>query len=124
MSPRNTRQKAAIRDAFELANRPLSTGEVLALAQGKIGGIGLSTVYRNIRWLLQEGWLNTVDLPGELRRYEVAGKHHHHHFRCESCGQVLELHGCLPALDKLAGPGFKVNRHELVLYGLCPGCRQ
>ncbi|MCC7157540.1 MAG: transcriptional repressor [Bryobacterales bacterium] len=124
MSLRNTRQKAAIRDAFELANRPLSTGEVLAFAQDRIRGIGLSTVYRNIRWLLDDGWLNVVELPGELRRYEIAGKNHHHHFRCESCGRVLELRGCVPALDKLAGPGFMVRRHELVLYGLCPSCRK
>ena len=124
MSIRNTRQKTAIREAFEVANRPLSTEEVLALAQNRIDGIGLSTVYRNIKWLLEDGWLNVVELPGELRRFEVAGKHHHHHFRCESCGRVLELHGCLPALDNLAGPGYVVRRHELVLYGLCPNCRK
>lgn len=122
MITRNTRQKTAIRDAFEEAGRPLSTGEVLDLAQSKVDGLGIATVYRNVKSLVDEGWLATVELPGETPRYEVAGKDHHHHFQCESCGRVFELHGCLPGLDKLAETGFSVKRHELVLYGSCPEC--
>jgi Fur family ferric uptake transcriptional regulator len=122
MITRNTRQKTAIRDAFEAAGRPLSTGEVLDLAQSKVEGLGIATVYRNVKSLVDEGWLATVELPGETPRYEVAGKDHHHHFQCESCGRVFELHGCLPGLDRLAETGFSVKRHELVLYGSCPEC--
>jgi Fur family transcriptional regulator, ferric uptake regulator len=122
MITRNTRQKSAIRDAFEEAGRPLSTGEVLDLAQTKVGGLGIATVYRNVKSLVDEGWLATVELPGEPPRYEISGKDHHHHFQCESCGRVFELHGCLPGLEKLAASGFTVKRHELVLYGGCPDC--
>jgi Fur family ferric uptake transcriptional regulator len=122
MITRNTRQKTAIRDAFEVAGRPLSTGEVLDLAQSKVEGLGIATVYRNVKSLVDEGWLATVELPGEPPRYEISGKDHHHHFQCETCGRVFELHGCLPGLDKLAATGFSVKRHELVLYGNCPEC--
>ncbi|MBA3976383.1 MAG: transcriptional repressor [Candidatus Solibacter sp.] len=119
---RNTRQKVAIREAFEEAGRPLSTGEVLDLAQSKVEKLGIATVYRNVKSLVDEGWLATVELPGETSRYEIAGKDHHHHFQCESCSRVFELHGCLPGLDRLAETGYSVRRHELVLYGSCPEC--
>lgn len=122
MLTRNTRQKAAIRDAFEQAGRPLSTNEVLDLAQSKVGGLGIATVYRNVKSLVDEGWLSTVELPGETPRYEVSGKDHHHHFQCERCGRVFEIHGCLPGWDRLAAAGYSVDRHELVLYGSCPEC--
>lgn len=122
MVTRNTRQKAAIREAFERSGRPLSTDEVLAIAQTQVDGLGIATVYRNIKALVDESWLMAVELPGEPPRYEVAGKDHHHHFRCDRCCRVFELHGCVPAIEALAAPGFTVRTHELVLYGICADC--
>ncbi|HYZ83719.1 MAG TPA: transcriptional repressor [Bryobacteraceae bacterium] len=122
VTPRNTRQKAAIRDAFEGAGRPLSTGEALAIAQKSVEGLGIATVYRTVKSLIEEGWLATVELPGETLRYEVAGKAHHHHFQCDLCDRVFELNGCVPEIERLAGPGFAVRTHEVVLYGFCAEC--
>lgn len=119
---RNTRQKSAIREVFELAGRPLGPQEVLELATPKIRGLGIATVYRNIKSLLEEGWLATVDLPGAPSRYEVAGKDHHHHFHCNDCGKVFELTGCpMPPKPHLPA-GFTATSHEFVLYGLCDRC--
>lgn len=120
---RKTRQRAAIREAFESSGRPLSPEEVLAYAQRSAGGLGIATVYRNIRTLLDEGWLATVDLPGESSRYELAGKGHHHHFHCRTCGRVFELEGCAATFRGMVPPGFRVTGHEVVLYGDCGECR-
>lgn len=120
---RNTRQKSSIRRVFESIDRPLSPQEVLALAQREVKGLGIATVYRNLKALQEEGTLNSVNLPGGAVLFETAGKAHHHHFQCDYCHRVFELHGCLPAIDKLAQPKFKVLRHELTLYGLCSDCR-
>lgn len=120
---RNTRQRSAIRDAFERAGRPLSPQQVLEAAQAGVEGLGIATVYRNIKGLLEEGWLAAVDLPGNATVYERSGKAHHHHFHCERCGRVFDLKGCLPNINRLAGRRFSVARHELVLYGTCAGCR-
>ena len=56
---RQTRQRAALRKAFETAARPLTPQEALAFARQTAGHMGLATVYRNIRALLDEGWLAT-----------------------------------------------------------------
>lgn len=119
---RNTRQLDAIRAAFDRARRPLSPLEALDLAQRDVDGLGIATVYRAIRTLVDEAWLTAVDLPGGAVLYERSGKAHHHHFQCESCGRVYELDGCLPAIHNLAAPGFTVHRHELTLYGNCASC--
>jgi Fur family ferric uptake transcriptional regulator len=123
-SQRNTRQKAAIRKAFEAAGRPLSPQQALNIAQSEVDGLGIATVYRNIKALLEEGWLAPVDLPGEPTAYEQAGKAHHHHFLCDSCTRIFELSGCVPNVDRLARSGFSVRRHEVVLYGLCADCKR
>lgn len=117
-----TRQQAAIRAAFERADRPLGPQEVVALAQADVPRLGLATVYRTIRGLVEEGWLAPVALPGEPTRYERAGKHHHHHFQCRACGKAFELEECVVDLDFRLPRGFVLDDHELVLYGRCDGC--
>lgn len=119
---RQTRQRRAIRRAFETANRPLAPGEVLEVAQADVPGLGIATVYRAIRNLLENGWLTPVELPGEQPRYEQAHLDHHHHFRCNACNRVFEVHGCPEDLTGLAPAGFEVDAHEVVLYGRCERC--
>jgi Fur family transcriptional regulator, ferric uptake regulator len=121
---RNTRQKAAIREVFIAEGRPLGPQEVLEQASGQIEGLGIATVYRNIKSLLEEGWLNEVELPGEPSRYEIAGKGHHHHFHCLECKRVFDVPGCPIQVKPTLPAGFVTTRHEVVLYGKCMGCSQ
>jgi Fur family ferric uptake transcriptional regulator len=116
---RQTRQRQAIRRAFEDAQRPLGASEVLEAAGSHTPGLGIATVYRALKGLVEEGWLTPVELPGEAPRYEPAGKKHHDHFRCRRCDRVFEI-ACAVRLPKLRG--FVVEDHEVVLTGLCAQC--
>jgi Fur family ferric uptake transcriptional regulator len=119
---RATRQRAAIRSAFDRAARPLLASELLELAQREVPGLVLATVYRNLKAMTAEGELRTVQLPGENPRYELAGHAHHHHFQCTRCQRVFDVHACPGDLARLAPPGFVVEDHELTLYGRCQRC--
>ena len=120
---RNTRQRMAIREAFERAGRPLSLQQVLEAGRTGVEGLGIATVYRNIKGLVEEGWLAAIDLPGAPTVYERSEKVHHHHFHCDRCSRVFELAGCVPRIKRLAGRRFSVTRRELVLYEICADCR-
>lgn len=122
MSQRNTQQRRSIRRALESADRPLSPQEILEAARPFTPGIGIATVYRNVKSLLDEGWLLAVDLPGAPSRYEVAGKHHHHHFHCRQCDRVYEVEDCPDDFHQLTPPGFELETHEIILYGTCSSC--
>lgn len=121
---RDTRQRRAIRSVFAQADGPLGPQEVLDRAQADVPGIGLATVYRTIKLMLDDQELSQVDLPGEASRYEPADrqKSHHHFFKCEACGKVYEVAGCVSNPGALAPEGFTVSRHEIVLYGRCAQC--
>ncbi|RDI96715.1 transcriptional repressor [Meiothermus sp. QL-1] len=119
---RSTRQRQAIREVLSELNRPLSPAEVLEAARRKVPGLGIATVYRTLKGLLAEGSAVMVELPGEPPRYELAGKKHHHHFRCTRCGKVFELEGCPGDLSDMVPAGFRAERHEIVLYGACTEC--
>jgi len=120
---RNTAQRAALRRAFERAARPLSPQEALSEARNEVPGLGIATVYRNIRYLADEGFLAEVPLPGAPNRWEVAGKHHHHHFRCRICDRVFEVDACPPDLRPPVPPGFRLEAHDITLVGRCDRCR-
>lgn len=119
---RNTRQRSAIRDAIAHAERPLLPQEVLAAAQEQAPGLGIATVYRNLKALVDEGELKPVNLPGENPRFELAGHRHHHHFQCTRCQRVFDVHACPGDLSRLAPQGFTVEDHDLTLYGRCKDC--
>ena len=122
IASRNTRQKDAIRAAFVDTDRPLSPEEVLSYAQRAVADIGIATVYRNLKTMMDDGWLVPVQLPGESPRYELSGKEHHHHFLCNDCRKVYELNGCEPAINPKLPRGFRVVSHDLLLHGICAAC--
>lgn len=121
---RSTRQRDAIRSAIDAAGRPLTPQEVLKGAQKIVAALGLATVYRNLKSLVEEGSIQVVTLPGESQRYESSGHDHHHHFQCTDCHRVFDVHRCPGNLKDLAPRGFAVERHELTLYGRCVECRR
>lgn len=119
---RKTQQRDAIREAFEVAGRPLSPQETLDAARLQVPALGVATVYRNIKSLLKEGWLQEVELPGQPSRYERADKAHHHHFHCHRCDRVYEVDDCPGDIRKLVPEGFQLETHEIILYGTCQEC--
>lgn len=121
-SIRSTRQKSAIRSAFERTKRPLSPAEVLTLAAREASGLGIATVYRNIKTLVTDGWLTPVDLPGEAPRYEITTRTRHNHFYCKSCGKVFDVGLCDVNTKKVLPRGFKLAGHQTLLYGSCSEC--
>ena len=119
---RNTRQRHVIRRVFEGADRPLSTEEVFDGAQRDGVSVSLSTVYRFIRSMVEDGSLSVVELPGTVALYEVAGKAHHHHFSCVRCHRVYELEGCVNVQDLKLPQDFRALSHELTISGVCSSC--
>jgi Fur family transcriptional regulator, ferric uptake regulator len=122
---RKTSQRLALLQAFEQAGRPLSPQEALAQATPHADGLGIATVYRNLKALADKGVLKPVHVPGESTvRYELHGKGHHHHFHCRVCHGVFEVDGCPGNMEPLVPRGFVLEEHVVVLYGLCARCKK
>lgn len=119
---RDTRQRRAMRRVFMSAGRPLTPEEILEQGQQIVPSLGLATVYRYVKTLTVNAWLAEVELPGGGVRYELAERPHHHHFLCRSCDQAFDVHRCPDEIEELAPDGFRVDDHELILYGSCAAC--
>lgn len=119
---RATRQRSAIRAVIDRSARPLLPAEILEDAQREVEAMGIATVYRNLKLLADAQEIRIVELPGEAPRYESARHAHHHHFQCRQCSRVFDVHQCPGDFASLAPKGFRVDAHELTLYGTCADC--
>jgi Fur family peroxide stress response transcriptional regulator len=102
-----------------------SLDELLEELRSSSVSADFSTVFRALNWLEAEGVVRRIDLGDGKARYE-ANTAHHEHVRCESCGAVSEVPGCLvQGATQLveATTGFSITDHRLVFSGLCPTCR-
>jgi Fur family ferric uptake transcriptional regulator len=119
---RDTHQRAAIRKALLKAGRPLSINEVFELAKNEVAGLGIATVYRNLKALRAEEWIIQVDLPGQPSRWEISPQPHHHHFLCRTCDKLFEIHGCPEGLIRLLPEGYTLEECDILLRGQCDAC--
>lgn len=119
---RNTRQREAILSVLNGAGGPLTPAEIRELAEATCPGLGIATVYRLLKSLIDEDQVSVVEIPGTAPRYEEARRPHHHHFYCRICGRAFELDRCIPGIDKLAPARFTVDGHDIILYGHCADC--
>jgi Fe2+ or Zn2+ uptake regulation protein len=90
--------------------------------------IHLSTVYRTLRWLEQEGLVSARHFDEEQRqdRFDPALPIEHDHFVCKACQQVIEFNH--PAKETIRKAfehqnGALVESISIELYGLCAECQ-
>ncbi len=117
-----TRQKQVLGAVFETAKGPLTASQVCEAARKELPSVGIATVYRAIRQFVAEGRVRAVELPGAAPHYESAAGDHHHFFLCQQCKKLFDLAGCRGGFNSLAPRGFRVQHHEIVLYGECASC--
>ena len=76
---RKTSQRSAIEQVFLEEDRPLGIDEILQQARARVASLNLATVYRNLKLLIDKGWLSQISHPTMGTLYERSGKGHHHH---------------------------------------------
>jgi len=121
---RGSKQKTAIlRVLMETATHPQADW-VYERVREEIPGISLGTVYRNLRQMAISGQIQQLDLGGGTCRYD-GDTRDHYHFRCERCGQVLDIDEPTDnQLDeKLKRMGLIVNSRQFEFRGICQECQ-
>jgi Fe2+ or Zn2+ uptake regulation protein len=123
--PRPSPVSDAVRDLFEGHEKHAwSIDQLHEVVSQSLGGADYSTVFRAVSAMERDGLVRRIDL-GDGKAYYEGGEDHHEHVRCDVCGQVAEVPGCVLE-DATAGvqssTGFTVTSHRLVFTGLCPDC--
>ena len=123
--PRPSPVTDEVRRLFETQDRHAwSIEDLHETVRSSLGSADYSSVFRAVSLLERQGMLDRIDLGDGRARFEVR-EDHHEHIRCEGCGRVDEVPGCV--LDDASAQvhsltGFKVTSHRVVFGGLCREC--
>ena len=88
--------------------------------------IGLATVYRVLTQFEAAGLVERHHFESGQAVFELNEKGHHDHIVCVSCGKVEEFYDEMIETrqrEVAASKGYEVTDHSLILYGMCPDCK-
>lgn len=122
---RQTRQRSAVRAALTHNPGFVSAQELHHQMRQAGDPIGLTTVYRQLHLLAEQGDADVVvSEDGSLYRM-CRGEDHHHHLICRACGRAVEIEGA--DIERWAeemgrAHGFSELDHTVEIFGLCGDC--
>jgi Fur family transcriptional regulator, ferric uptake regulator len=121
---RKTEPRRVILEEIKSLTSHPTADEIYDLVRKRIPRVSLGTIYRNLEILSSEGLIQKLDIGGTQRRFDGC-TNNHYHFRCMSCGQVVDLttkplKEIESTISKLSP--CEIHGHRLELIGLCMSC--
>ena len=123
---RMTPQRMMILEAVEAAENHISAEEIYTNVCKRYPHLNISTVYRTLELLKEQGLATETDMGDGRVRYHSIKKGHHHHLVCQNCGKVIDLDESILASLKGALSkeyGFNADLKHLAIFGCCSQCR-
>lgn len=119
---RETNQRLKIVEYLESTDTHPSAEEIYEHVSQTLPKITLSTVYRNLNRLTEEGFVKRMSVNKEYRF--DARKEDHQHFICNSCGKVEDIFQ--PEINRFAMNKVDADAEtvSITFRGICRECKQ
>lgn len=124
---RLTPQRMMVLEAIEASEDHISAEEIYTQVHSRYPYLNISTVYRTLELLKEEGLVAETDLGGGRFLYHPVGKAYHHHLVCSKCGKVRDIEASVfgKLQDELTRRyGFNAKFEHMAIFGICEECRE
>ena len=122
---RNTQQRSSVLGVLGESSRFRTAQDIYAELRAQGARVGLTTVYRHLQKLADDGVIHSLQTPDRQTAYRLCGSQSHHHLVCVSCGAGVEV----PASElanwiegEAALRGYSDVTHNVEIFGTCPMC--
>lgn len=109
-----------------LASHP-TANEIYELVREQRPRIGLSSVYRNLVFMADNGVIRKIKVGGTSNRFDAI-IYPHYHICCSTCGKVdnidipVQLHINVAVMASSCC-GYNVLGHHIEFFGICQNCQ-
>jgi len=123
---RRSRQRDLVLEVVRSTFEHPTAEWIYRAARKRLPRVGLGTVYRNLRTLVDEGLIREVRSADEAVRFD-GNTGEHYHIRCVCCGRVSDLP---VSVDRLVeeqaqkATNYAIIGHAVEVQGVCPGCQR
>ncbi|MCL2281146.1 MAG: transcriptional repressor [Dehalococcoidia bacterium] len=125
-----TQQRLIILQAIENLQGQFTPQSLYSSLQQTHPEIGLVTVYRTLKLLVENNLVCHMGQHGRSQNYARSPnsypQQHHHHIICTQCNKVVDITHCKleEMVQELArDTGFDINGHRLEFMGRCRQCQ-
>lgn len=122
---RMTPQRLMVMEVLFHTGGHLTAEDIHAQVRAQYPYVDLSTVYRTLQVLEEQGLVAELQVPDGPLEYEVVVNRAHHHAVCTACGAMLELPPDVlaPVGERLLREhGFRAELSHMAIPGLCSAC--
>ncbi len=121
-----TPQRRVILELLVQDERHLTIDALYQRVLAVMPDVSRTTIYNTLHDLIDLGVVAQVqDLSEGGGRYDTNARPHHHLF-CTRCHALIDIErefaGVALAAEEAAG--YRIERHQVTFYGLCPDCQQ
>ncbi len=123
---RNTRQKRVILQSVEQLGCHPTAVQIYSAVRKVLPRTSLSTVYRNLGILVDQGKIKAVKGAGKEIHYDH-NIEEHNHIKCSVCGRVCDVNISPVDIDTLNPEqvsNFIVIEIRMNILGICPECAE
>jgi len=125
LKPRMTHQREIILRALRSVTSHPTADEMYAMVREHLPHISIASVYRNLEWLAEKGFVQKIEVGGRQKRFDGTTTVHYH-VRCHACGKVADV-AMTPFTDidrrVQECTGYHITGHHIAFSGLCPQCQ-
>lgn len=128
---RNTIQRKLVSDAVhELKNHPTAE-DIYQRVIASHPTISRGTVYRNLNYLVEDGFIQRVPVFDGADRFDFTLSDHRH-IKCTVCEQIFDIMPedeetikQIAALESrlVQSSDFEITGYEILFTGVCPACK-
>ncbi len=83
--------------------------------------ISLATVYKNLKELVAEGAVVTLETEDTRLHYD-SDLSNHAHFICKECGTIFDIYDTASTPNGLNEVAGRVDQEKRIYYGVCKQC--
>jgi Fur family transcriptional regulator, ferric uptake regulator len=122
-----TAERLAVAELIASRDGAFETADLVADSRRRQLGVARATIFRTLELLTGLGAVERLDLPnGDHSYVRCDTRSHHHHLVCTRCQRAIDLEqiGMSPIIAGIEREtGYRVDRHRVELFGLCPSCQ-